>query len=448
MIEQFGKRSQNSSQPKIQRRPAKNRPPLGEVTPLPKPRKPRSRRPPRPAVAPQPKKSSESRLGRSPAPQRRSPAPGGMAPRPRPATVPSRRPVNRKVTPLLYGTRLLILGLGLGAIAGTLLSAWDPSTRQMANLSPTASPAIHQSSLAGSPAPAVTPMPLKDELAPLKAKIQALVQKNPKLQPGVFLQDLESGSYVDWQGTTSFAAASTIKVPVLVAFFQDVDAGKIRLDEMLTMKEEHKADGSGDMQYRKVGTRYSALEVATKMIIISDNTATNMLIERLGGAAALNQRFRSWGLTTTTINNVLPDIEGTNVTTAKELSQLMVMVGEGKLVSMISRDRMLDIMERTVTNTLLPQGLGKGARIAHKTGNIGALVGDVGLVDMPSGKRYAVTVLVKRPRNDPQAQEMIRQISRTIYQHLNATNATSTPPALTSTPPATVPQLTADRLSR
>lgn len=231
--------------------------------------------------------------------------------------------------------------------------------------------------------------------------------------------DLDTGNTIDINGDVSFAAASMIKVPVLVAFFQEVDAGRIQLDEMLTMEEADVASGSGNMQFSGVGTQYTALETATLMIIISDNTATNMLIRRMGGIEAVNERFRSWGLQTTVIRNVLPDLEGTNTTTPKELAGLMTMVSNGDLLSIRSRDRMLDIMRRTHTATLIPAGVGDpDATIAHKTGDIGELVGDVGLVDMPNGKRYAITTLMKRSFNDDRAQEWIRQINSMIYQEL------------------------------
>jgi beta-lactamase class A len=261
--------------------------------------------------------------------------------------------------------------------------------------------------------------------------MQTLAAEHPALQPGVFLVDLDTGAYLDWQSSATFASASTIKVPILVAFFQDVDDGKIRLDEPLTMQPEMIAAGSGDLQYKQAGTQYTALEVATKMITISDNTATNMIITRLGGAAALNARFRSWGLSATSINSPLPDVEGTNTTSPKDLGSLMSLVNQGKLVSLRSRDRLLDIMQRTQTNSLLPQGLGAGAIIAHKTGNIGSLLADVGLVDMPTGKRYLVAVMVKRPHNDATAEELIRQISRTVYDYFNQPRAT---PSTTLTP--------------
>ena len=340
----------------------------------------------------------------------------------------SRRPQKRPISPLVYIIRLLILGIGIGAIAGTLLSALDPSTQASVKAKDAAKSEVQESPKSVSRS---TPLPVGQEIPALKAQIQTLVAQNSTLQPGVFIVDLDTGAYLDWEGRSTFASASTIKVPILVAFFQDVDAGKIRLDEPLTLKPEMIADGSGDLQYKQPETQYTALEVATKMITISDNTATNMLIARLGGAEALNQRFRAWGLTTTVLRNRLPDVEGTNTTSPRELANLMSVVNQGELLSLRSRDRLLDIMQRTETNSMLPKGLGLGATIAHKTGTIGSLLADVGLVDMPTGKRYIVAVMVKRPHNDASAEELIRKISRTAYDYFNQPHAT---PSTTSMP--------------
>jgi beta-lactamase class A len=225
----------------------------------------------------------------------------------------------------------------------------------------------------------------------------------------------------------------------LVAFFQEVDQGKIRLDEMLTMEQQAIAGGSGDMQYKKIGTQFSALEVATKMMTISDNTATNMLITRLGGIEALNQRFRTWGLTTTFIRNPLPDLSGTNTTSPKELGNLMGMVSKGNLLSMPSRDRLLEIMRRTVRDTLLPSGLGAGATIAHKTGDIAPMLADTGLIDLPTGKRYIVAVMVQRPNNDTQAEKLIGSISRAAYQQFSQNGTGTIPPTTNIQSPVIAP---------
>ncbi|MEA5593058.1 serine hydrolase [Rivularia sp. UHCC 0363] len=323
---------------------------------------------------------------------------------------------------MLYILRLLIVGVGIGAIVGTLLSVLDPATQ----VTTAKSSNVEQNQPASA---ANNQVYLTQEIIPLKSAIQSLTGTTPDLIPGVFIADLDTGNYVDSNANSVFPAASTIKLPILVAFFQDVDAGKIQLNEMLVMQQGMVAEGSGDMRTQPVGSKFTALEVSTKMMVISDNTATNMLIDRLGGIEALNQRFRSWGLTATVLRNQLPDIEGTNTTSPKELGQVMAMVSKGQLVTNTgSRDRILDIMRHNQRRHLLPTGLGAGAEIANKTGYIGAMLGDVGLIDLPTGKRYIAAVMVKRPRNDPRAETLITSVSRLTYQYFNQ------PAAMTGTP--------------
>jgi beta-lactamase class A len=337
---------------------------------------------------------------------------------------------------LLYALRLLIVGVGIGAIVGTVLSILDPATRM-----PTTPIGQSNTNNLGQSQPQPTPnaatsLYLSQEITPLKEAVQSLAAANPNLTPGVFLADLDTGAYVDVNASTPVSAASTIKVPILIAFFQDVDTGKVRLDEMLTMEQEMVAGGSGNMRSQPVGTQYTALEVATRMSTISDNTATNMLIARLGGIEALNQRFQSWGLTHTVIRNPLPDLSGTNTTSPKELGNLMAMVNRGNFISMRSRDLMLDIMRRTERNHLLPAGLGNGARTYHKTGDIATMLADVGLIDIPTGKRYIAAVMVQRPNNDPAAETLISSISRAAYQQFsqNALPATNYQNPVTNSP--------------
>ena len=258
---------------------------------------------------------------------------------------------------------------------------------------------------------------LGQEINPLKAKLEDLAKKYPDLKPEIFLVDLDTKGYVKIRAKEPISAASTIKLPILVAFFQDVDSGKIKLEEELTMTEEAIAGGSGDMQYQPPGTKFSALETATKTIVISDNTATNMLIERIGGKEVLNQRFSAMGLMETKINNPLPDLTGTNTTTPQDLGNLLVKIDSGELLSLRSRDRLLHIMSNVEKDILLPQGIESDALIAHKTGDIKSVLADVGMIDMPSGKRYIASMLVKRPDNSLQAQEFIQQASGITYQY-------------------------------
>ncbi|MBD1814684.1 serine hydrolase [Microcoleus sp. FACHB-DQ6] len=343
-------------------------------------------------------------------------------PRPQASPRPGKRSAPRSVPPLVYATRLLILGVGIAVICGTLLSVVNAVSRAstVATEEQTSTGQNNPADSASAAPAAPEVLQLNQELGALKTQVQVLATENPTLTAGIFLVDLDTGSYLNFNGDTAFASASTIKVPILVAFFQAVDEGKVQLDQMLTLKSEHIVGGSGEMQDQAPGKKYSALEVAQNMIVVSDNTATNMMIELLGGAEVLNQHFANWGLSTTVLRNNLPDLEGTNTTSPKDLINIIAQVDRGNLVSVKSRDRILQIMRQTQNASLLPKGLGEGSVIAHKTGNIDTMLADAGMVDLPNGKRYLVAVMVKHsPETEKPAQTLIREISRISYRYLN-----------------------------
>ncbi len=371
---------------------------------------------------------SEPEVRRAPPKPERRPAPSPKARRPRsrvaePAVEPPqrrpkpRRPLPKPVLPFLYGARLLVLGIGTSAIAGTLLSLRDPAAQLSQNVD------TSSLSASGSPTEVVETANwrLDREPASLKASVREAIAAYPDLKVGVFAFDVSTGTYLNIDATAAFPAASTIKLPIAVAFFQAVDAGEIRLDEPLTLEADHIAEGSGQMQQQQPGTQYPALEVAVKMMADSDNTATNILVDRLGGMEVLNSTFRNWGLTRTELQNPLPDLEGTNTTSPEDLALVLASIERGELLSLSSRDRLLSMMRDTHNETLLPASLDEGAIVAHKTGNIGTVLADAGLIDTPGGRRYIVVAIVRRPHNDANAAEAIRDVSRRIYQYLEPT---------------------------
>ncbi|CAN1212775.1 serine hydrolase [Tumidithrix helvetica PCC 7403] len=338
--------------------------------------------------------------------------------------------------------RFAIAGIGLSMIAGTMISLWhnhslNSSVAKNTTPSPVATSTLNEDPT--KPTPETTTALLKTQALGLESQIKQLASQESDLGLQVMVIDIDGGNYVNIGASQPIASASTIKTPILVAFLQDVDAGKIKLDEQLEMTSDVRVGESGSLQYQPLGTKLSALETAKIMIIYSDNTATNMIVKRLGGAETLNQRFKSWGLTTTVLRNPLPDLEGTNTISSQDLVNVLALVDQGKLIKPRSRDRFMDIMRLTETNTLLPKGLGEGARIAHKTGDIGSVVGDAGIIDMPNGKRYIMAALVKRPNNDQRANELIRKVSRVVYENFDGASrkpdTESASPAPTTNPP-------------
>ena len=224
----------------------------------------------------------------------------------------------------LYGLRALVTGMGGCAIAGTTVAILnsgltkDSATRLSRNSAPLVQrqgssmsrrSTLPQNYWAQHQQTDVQIQPAQ-ELTAVKAQIKKLAAAQAGLTPALFFYRPDTGAYLNIAGNQAVPAASTIKLPVLIAFFQAVDAGKVRLDQQLVMRKDLVASEAGVMQYEPVGTQFSALETAELMITISDNTATNMLIDLLGGAKKLNFRFKAWGLTHTEIQNLLPDLGG------------------------------------------------------------------------------------------------------------------------------------------
>lgn len=258
-----------------------------------------------------------------------------------------------------------------------------------------------------------------DELTWLTQRINAINAQYPVVDASVFVLDLKNGNYADLNGGKAFPAASVIKLPILIAFLQDLDAGKVSMEETLVMRPELVAPGSGYMQDSPDWSKFSARYTLTQMIETSDNTATNMIIHRLGGIAYVNQRFQSWGLRNTKIRNWLADLSGTNTVSGHDLNLLLTKVVNGNLLSSMGRERALYILKLTKTKSLLVPGIGPGGSIAHKTGDIGFAIGDSGVVFVPKGHDYAVTVMLRRPYNDYRGRDYIQQVSKTVYAYFS-----------------------------
>jgi beta-lactamase class A len=274
----------------------------------------------------------------------------------------------------------------------------------------------------------VDPFQLGDEQKDLETQIKNLALKKP-LRVGVFAIDPQTGEYVDVDGKGQYCAASIIKLPILISALKAIDSKLISPKKMLTIKAELVTGGSGHLQWQPIGTKLPFMEVARLMMIFSDNTATNMIIDALGGKDPLNKDFKTWGLTQTKLNNYLGDFAGTNKTSPYDLVYLLGRVDRGELISDESRHWMLETLKKTKVRTLLVAGLGPGAQISHKTGDIGGMVGDAGIITIPDGKKYYVAVQVERPHNDLRANALIREAAKLMYgRFANYAEMTSTKP--------------------
>lgn len=249
-------------------------------------------------------------------------------------------------------------------------------------------------------------------------KIHTKLKQYPNLICGICIKPSWLKDSININGDYVFPAASLIKIPIAVALLMKIDKKEIFWDKVLPLKRYHYAQGTGYLRTRKVGTKVKLREAFRLMLTISDNTATNMIIDLLGGVNSTNQQIAKLGLKNTTLVNLLGDFKGTNKTSPNDLVILLEKSLEGDLLSNSSKKILKSILLDVKNKSLIKKGLGRYTRFAHKTGTIGICVGDAGIIYFPFGKRISISIIVKRPFNSLNGQKIIREISRLVYENL------------------------------
>ena len=264
----------------------------------------------------------------------------------------------------------------------------------------------------------VTTMYQTSEMAGLKGQLQNLMKAYPTVKPAVYVWEYENGQYIDINAEEQYSAASIIKLPVLVRMFKSIEAGQMTIYDEMVLQDYYKSSGSGELQYSITGRKLSLDALAKTMIQDSDNSATNMIMSKMGGMDDVNIGLRDWGLSKTYVRTWLPDLKGTNKTTAKDMAKILYNLDNPGFLNINSREYIIDYMSHVKNNRLIAAGLGEGALFVHKTGDIGTMLGDAGIVYAPNGKKYIVVILANRPHNAPQGKDFIVKASNLIYKSI------------------------------
>jgi len=262
----------------------------------------------------------------------------------------------------------------------------------------------------------VTTMYQTSEITSLKQQLTSLMSQYPLIKPALYVWEYEQGQYVDINADEIYPAASIIKLPVLVRMFKSIEANQFTIYDEMKMTEPYRSSGSGNLQYSQAGRSYTMDYLAKIMIQDSDNTSTNMIMSKLGGMDDVNIGLRDWGISKTYVRTWLPDLNGTNKTTAADMAKLLYNLDNPGFLNINSREYIIDYMSHVKNDRLIQAGLGEGALFIHKTGDIGTMLGDAGIVFAPNGKKYIVVILAKRPHNSYQGKEFIVKASELIYK--------------------------------
>jgi beta-lactamase class A len=224
--------------------------------------------------------------------------------------------------------------------------------------------------------PSPTPRFVRADTAALRRTLDSIANAHQGIV-GYTVIDLETGARLHRRGDEKFPTASLIKVPILVTVFDLAAKEQISLDDPLTVLKIDQVPGSGVVQYLHNGTILTVRDAAWLMTTISDNTATNLLLDRII-IRRVWAKMDSLRLTQTRVHSksflrsssVAMDSSvkyGLGVTTPNEMARLFELLALGKAVNPAMDSTMLDILRHNNDETLLQRFAG-GARAAHKTG--------------------------------------------------------------------------------
>jgi beta-lactamase class A len=234
-----------------------------------------------------------------------------------------------------------------------------------------------------------------------------------------------------------FHAASTMKVPVLIELYHQVQRGGLKLTDTLVVKNEFRslvdgspftldaADDSEASLYAAAGERRTLAQLSELMITVSSNFAANLLIDRLGvkNIRAEVHRLGGDGM------NVMRDLEDNkafqqglnNTTTARGLFTLMHAIASGRAVDKGASDQMIAVLERQTFNDGIPAGVPAGTKVAHKTGEITRIQHDAAIVY--ASRPFVLVILTRGIDDRAMSASLIADITRRLYAASQASGA-------------------------
>ena len=271
--------------------------------------------------------------------------------------------------------------------------------------------------------------------------IERRVAADSGAQVGVAYVDLGSSDTLFLNADSSFHAASTMKVPVMIELFRRAQAGSFRMSQGLLMVNQFASlvDGSpftldagsdsDSTLYQRLGQRVRIDSLLRLMITRSSNLATNTLIT-LVGAEAVTRTMRELGATRIQVLRGVEDGKAferglNNTTTARDLAIILRAIEDGTAAGPEATREMRSILLGQEFNDRIPAGLPPGVRVAHKTGDITAIAHDAAIVYPPDRQPYVLVVLTRGIKDQVKSSKLIADISAMVYAYNSALHSRS-----------------------
>jgi beta-lactamase class A len=247
-------------------------------------------------------------------------------------------------------------------------------------------------------------------------------------------KDLSTGESLLINPDTTFHAASTMKTPVMIEVFKQAAEDRFALNDSLTVKNQFYSivdssnyslspeDDSEHELYTQLGSKKTIHDLVYRMIIMSSNLATNIVIN-LVDAKKVTRTRRELGATRIEILRGVEDTKAyeaglSNTTTAHDLLMIYEQLATGQLVSKQANQAMIEILLDQKFNEIIPAQLPSEIKVAHKTGSITGVHHDSGIIFLPDERKYVLILLSKNLKDFDHGTKTLANVSGMIYQYM------------------------------
>jgi beta-lactamase class A len=252
-------------------------------------------------------------------------------------------------------------------------------------------------------------------------------------QFGLAAQRLDANEPILYYAGDVFPTASVIKLVVLAEYLAQVSTGELLPDQEIVIRAKDRVGGSGVIKDLAPGLRFRLADLATLAITVSDNTAANLLINRVGGLERINTRLQALGLRQTNMGRPFVfDSPGNNTGTPADFLQLLLLLARHQLTNPTVSQQMLDIMSRQQYLHFIPRylpfhpyaadyGLSQILTVANKVGMLPGTINDAAIISTQSWA-YALVIFTRdcqdiRPDTDNEGALLVARLSKRIYDY-------------------------------
>lgn len=255
----------------------------------------------------------------------------------------------------------------------------------------------------------------------LKKKLNTIIDST-EANIGLAVKNMNTQNVVYINEEKVFPSASLIKLFIFAEACRQIKEGKIELNQKITLANDDKVGGDGILKELKAGHKFTIGELLTLMTIISDNTATNIIIDILG-MDNINTLISNLGFDSTMLQRKMMDFKAAqagkeNITSAKDILKILDSLFNGRLIDRDSSQFIVDVLKKQQVKGRLDLYLPDDIMIAHKTGDLDYLEHDVGIVYLEDNP-YIICVLTNENISNKEGREIIGRLSKMVYEEFS-----------------------------